>query len=286
MSNGYYNHNSGTPASQSRGTSSSVRSEFDAIQAGFAILPTPAQDWGGSSNYGDDTGTANSYVVSVAPTYVTSYTKGLTVVFKATNGNTGASVINVNGLGSKPLVMPDGATALLGGVIVPNQMVTARYDGASFQMLLASSVNYTPVISGGVQQVFNATDAGANTASGTLANVTAAAQTITPKSASSKLVIECSFQAIVTASGAGMNSVGAYRLYDFTNSADIGIEYTYGTSNASGANVQTEGLVTIRAIVTNAVTTARSFTLRARASTGSPTVYATSHIWTITEIQN
>jgi hypothetical protein len=285
MPNGYYNH-TGTPASQSRGTSSSVRSEFDAIQAGFAILPTPAQDWGGSANYGDDTGTANSYVVSVAPTYVTSYTKGLTVVFKAANGNTGASVINVNGLGSKPLVMPDGATALLGGVIVPNQMVTARYDGASFQMLLASSVSYTPVISGGVQQVFNATDAGSFTVSGSLTNVTNSEKVVTPKSTASKLLVECTFQAIVTASGAGVNSIGAYQLYDNTNLADIGSLSTLGVSSFSGANEQAEAPVVLRAIVTNAVTTPRRFLLRAKASTGTPTVYAANHIWTITEIQN
>jgi hypothetical protein len=38
MSNNYYNHVSGVPAAQTRGTSQNIRAEFDTITAGFALV--------------------------------------------------------------------------------------------------------------------------------------------------------------------------------------------------------------------------------------------------------
>ena len=69
----------GDPVAQSRGASAVIRSVISAISAGFDKLPTLLQVWGGKANYGVDTGAANAYIVSIASTYNTSYTDGMTL---------------------------------------------------------------------------------------------------------------------------------------------------------------------------------------------------------------
>lgn len=116
----------GDPAAQSRGASSVIRSVIAAISAGFDKLPTLAQVWGEKANYAVDTGVANAYLASIAPTYLTSYTDGMTIKVKAINANTAASTINVNALGVRSIVRPDG-TALQASDITAGQIVTLTY---------------------------------------------------------------------------------------------------------------------------------------------------------------
>jgi hypothetical protein len=153
-----------------------------------------------------------------------------------------------------------------------------RANGAAW----ASSSYYA----GQVLQEVYATDAGSTTASATLANVTAGAKTITPKSSSSTIIVECMFQGIITAGGAGTNTTAAFRLYDDGNSANIGTEYSLGVVSGAGANVQTQVPCRLAAYVSNSALTARSFILRARYGTTYATVTATNHVWRIREVQN
>jgi hypothetical protein len=120
-----------------------VNAAFDEVSAGFEKMPTPTQMWGGSQNYSADTGSANTHVVSVAATHLTGYYAGMKVKFKAANTNTGAATLNVNSLGAKAIVRPDGATALTAGAIVAGQMVEATYDGTNFQMATSASVTWS-----------------------------------------------------------------------------------------------------------------------------------------------
>lgn len=136
-----------------------------------------------------------------------------------------------------------------------------------------------------IQEVY-ATDAGSTTSSSSLANVTASAKSITPKSSNSTIIVECMFDGKVAAGGAGTNTTAKFRLYDYGNSADIGQEYTLGVASGAGANVQTDAPCNLAAYVSNAALTARSFTLRARYGTASATVTATNHVWRIREVQN
>lgn len=80
-----------------------------------------------------DTGSANAYAVNLTPA-LTSYALFTYVCFKAVNGNTGASTLNVNGLGAKTLVHRDG-TPLLQGDIPAGSICEVVYDGANFQLL-------------------------------------------------------------------------------------------------------------------------------------------------------
>lgn len=87
----------------------------------------------GGVEYAADTGAADAYVMAPTPVF-TSYTAGMAVSFKATNTNTGASTLNVNGLGVQAIKQPGGG-ALTAGDILATQIVTVVYDGTNFQMI-------------------------------------------------------------------------------------------------------------------------------------------------------
>jgi hypothetical protein len=81
---------------------------------------------------GSVAGTANAITGSLAPA-PSSYTTGLTVSIKPTATNTGATTINLNGLGAKN-VFARGA-ACVGGELRINVPVTLFYDGTQFQVI-------------------------------------------------------------------------------------------------------------------------------------------------------
>jgi hypothetical protein len=90
-----------------------------------------------ASSYLQDTGAANAYVVTPDPA-MTSYTDGLLLSFKAANTNTGASTINVNGLGVKN-IRKNVVDALEAGDITSGQVVDLVYDGTNFQLKTVAS---------------------------------------------------------------------------------------------------------------------------------------------------
>jgi hypothetical protein len=83
--------------------------------------------------YAADSGAANVYAVTLAPV-PGAYAAGLQVTFKAANANTGASTLNVNGLGAEAIKKSGGATALATGDILAGQIVSVVYDGTNFQI--------------------------------------------------------------------------------------------------------------------------------------------------------
>lgn len=103
------------------------------------------------ADYIVDTGSANAYAIAPSPAVV-AYVTGQRFTFKAVNANTGASTVNVNGLGTKNIFFK--GAALTGGEIAASQMVEVEYDGTQFQMMSpATNVNnvvqtYTPSAAG------------------------------------------------------------------------------------------------------------------------------------------
>lgn len=81
------------------------------------------------NNYGTATGT-NTLVVTLASAPAT-LTEGFTLRFKNTTANTGATTLNVNGLGAKPL-RKNGGITLSAGNLKAGGVYTVCYDGASF----------------------------------------------------------------------------------------------------------------------------------------------------------
>jgi hypothetical protein len=131
VSNDYYDHSS----SQTRNTlarAENVNAAFDAVEAGFDKLPAELALKQDRVTYAADAGVANAYAVTLthAPA---SYVAGLRVRFKAANACTGASTLNVNGLGVKSIKRYNG-NALSPNDIVAGQMVDVSYDGTNFVM--------------------------------------------------------------------------------------------------------------------------------------------------------
>lgn len=111
-----------------------INNALDLLSLGLDKLPAPDVLWGGTQSYASDDGSANIYVITVAEEFIQSLSDGLMVRFKAANANTGASTLNVNGLGAKALKTQAGAD-LVANDITAGMIVEASYDGASFQLL-------------------------------------------------------------------------------------------------------------------------------------------------------
>jgi hypothetical protein len=85
-----------------------------------------------SYNYAADSGSANTYAVTLSP--APTVVAGSRVIFKAANANSGASTLNVNS-GGAVAIKKNGSSALASGDIVSNQIVSLIYDGTNWQMV-------------------------------------------------------------------------------------------------------------------------------------------------------
>jgi len=86
---------------------------------------------------GVDSGVANTYVLTFTSNF-TAYTDGIVIYWIAGNTNTGASTINVNGLGPVSITNQD-ASALTANQIIAGQVVTIMYKSGTF-LLLSSGI--------------------------------------------------------------------------------------------------------------------------------------------------
>jgi hypothetical protein len=89
----------------------------------------------GGGEYAVDTGAANALVIAPA-TAPAAYVDGLEFLVDPAHANTGATTINVSGLGVVAIVHVDG-TALLAGEVQAGQLVKLAYLGTHFQYLNA-----------------------------------------------------------------------------------------------------------------------------------------------------
>lgn len=129
----YFTYTPLVPNSVARATDINVR--FQGVASAFEKLPDPTLIAEDRATFAVDTGTANSIIVapSVAPT---AYNTGLRIRTRAAAANTGATTINVSGLGVKQILRSDG-TALETGDILAGQVVDLTYDGTNFRLAMA-----------------------------------------------------------------------------------------------------------------------------------------------------
>ena len=80
--------------------------------------------------YAQAAGSANVYTASLNPA-LTAYTEGVAIAVKINVANTGASTINVNGLGAKSIRDPRGNTRPA-GKLTAGSIYTLRYNGTNF----------------------------------------------------------------------------------------------------------------------------------------------------------
>ena len=131
MANPFYTY-SGNFIPGTLGRAEAIAAEYQAVQAGFALLAIQ----------GVDSGAANAYVVTTNGAPTGAYADGQIVQFKALNAPTGASTINVNGIGAVSLLRFTGA-ATQSGDFGANQWITAFYNSSFLGFTIISPAVYT-----------------------------------------------------------------------------------------------------------------------------------------------
>jgi len=135
MANDYYTSTSLVRNTQAKAEDINTRTQ--AIESGFGKLPAPYH----GDSYAADSGAANAYVVTLTA-IPTAYSAGLSFRMKAAYTNTGASTVNVNGLGAKSITTSSG-TAIAADDIVVGGIYQLVYDGANFQLNAVISTGAT-----------------------------------------------------------------------------------------------------------------------------------------------
>jgi len=87
-----------------------------------------------AGDYEDSGGAANAYTLSIDAA-ISAYAAGQIFKFKANHANTGASTLNINGIGALTIKKNGGAADLIVGDIVTGQLVFVMYDGTNLQLL-------------------------------------------------------------------------------------------------------------------------------------------------------
>jgi len=110
--------------------SEQVNNLRDEVGLGFDELPPPDVINQGRVTFAEDTGTANQYELTLAST-VTAYETYLTVNFIPAHNNTGASTVNVNGLGAIAIKDNDGDD-VSAGTLITTGVNSLTYNGTHF----------------------------------------------------------------------------------------------------------------------------------------------------------
>lgn len=93
--------------------------------------PSIGQLQDGAEVYAESSGT-DTMVLTLSPA-VAAYAEGQKFVIKAGGANTGATTLNVNGVGAKNVYV--GGSALVGGEIQSGEIYVVVYDGTQFQLI-------------------------------------------------------------------------------------------------------------------------------------------------------
>lgn len=128
------------PTPLARGTlarAEKVNENLQAIADSLAYFGDAAKWVDHRPNYIADSGAVNAYVVTLDPV-PSAYRVGMTFDMVALLANTGASTVNVNGLGVKTITDSAGA-ALAAGAIPAGRVTTLVYDGTNFRTIAAVS---------------------------------------------------------------------------------------------------------------------------------------------------
>lgn len=172
---------------------------------------------------------------------------------------TGALVLQTGAAGSKVNAVSIAADG------TPTFLLTPRATGSILQMLVTS-------------------DAGASTASTSFVSVSTANQSITPKSTTSRIIVECSFNAGI-ANFAATNTTGTFQLYDATNSTLIGTAQLIQAPSGGGGTGSVGGM-NLKWFVNNTALTTRQFIIHGKTNNASALASSSACVWTLTEVQN
>lgn len=139
MSSDFFDASLYAVADGTRVRAGQVNTPIQAIDAGFAKMPSESNMKTGKISYCVDTGAINAMIVEL-PYVITAYEDGLHVIAKAAFANTITTpVINVNGLGNVVIRRQDGS-AVIAGDIPQNHIVEMRYNATTVCFNLMGSI--------------------------------------------------------------------------------------------------------------------------------------------------
>lgn len=184
---------------------------------------------------------------------------------------------NVNTLTAAPGTGDDSADGYQAGSLA----VDVTGDQAYVNVDATGSAAIWRPIGNVVLQIVHDSQAGSTTTSTSYANLSNSVVTITPKSASSKILIEVSFNARIS-NVAATNTTGTFSLYESSAGSALSNEYVIESFSASGGS-GVGAPVTIRHQVNSSGTSARTFGLQAKTNSGSAIASGTLAVWTIME---
>ncbi|NOQ28270.1 MAG: hypothetical protein GQ564_23145, partial [Bacteroidales bacterium] len=127
------NVNNDQPTNINTGTSTGA---IEIGNTSSSVLVGGSTTINGALNYGTTTGT-DTYSVTLSPA-PTAYVAGMIILLKPGNTNTGASTLNVNGLGAKDILYPiktSGPAPLPSTYLTANNIYMLVYDGTQFLIL-------------------------------------------------------------------------------------------------------------------------------------------------------
>ncbi len=154
MTNPYYTA-TGAPIAQSRGASSTQRSEFLSVQGGFDAVAAQFVGFTGAVFVtGVDGGAANAYTLTPANALV-AYSSKMLVEFTPNADCTGSATLNISGLGAKPIITQAGI-ALTAGDLASGRSYLAAYDGTSFRLISVTTAYVDAVRTYATQLAFQA----------------------------------------------------------------------------------------------------------------------------------
>lgn len=108
---------------------------FPNTKSSLILMDDGTPDYVRLPGYGTDTGSAaNTYVITLSPA-PTSYVDGMGIAVKIAHTSTGASTINVNSLGAKTILNPDG-TAIGSGDLVAGSIYSLKYNTTTGNFIL------------------------------------------------------------------------------------------------------------------------------------------------------
>lgn len=245
----------------------------DEVGAGFDLLPDVANLNAGTVSYAVDTGTANSYLVSLPQTQA-SYTDGLLVTMRPINSNSGASTINVDSLGVKEIRGIDNL-AVGAGDIVAGVPIDLRYSTATgyFHLAPNSSVDATAAAASAAAASVSAS-AASTSASNASASATAASSSATSAATSASAAATSASSASTSATNAATSATNAASsLSDAL--AIYGSISAVNTAATNAAISATNASNSATAAATSATNAGNSATAAA-ASSASASTYATT----------
>lgn len=125
-----------------------LKTSANATVSGYPVDDIPSLSSGGSTNvrYAVASGTANAISVTLTEPDVIAYAPGLLIELSITATITSSSVtVNVNGIGARSLVHPDGSSLVPGEIISGETILIAYQDGTSSFHLLSVTGSLTAI---------------------------------------------------------------------------------------------------------------------------------------------